>query len=109
MKKFKLLALALLISTTSLLASNIENADSKDGIRNEIVKLLKTPDFRLENDLTVTIEFTFSSEGEVVVLSVDSKDKNILDYIRKNLNYKKIENPGKRDKRYTMPIKVKSN
>ena len=109
MRKFKLLALAIVISTSSLFATDFNESDSKDGMRNQIVKLLKTPDFTLANDLTVTIEFTFSSAGEIVVLSVDSKDNNILDYIRKNLNYKKIENPGKRDKRYTMPIKVKSN
>lgn len=109
MRKFKLLALALVISTTSLFATDSNESDNKDGMRNQIVKLLKTPDFTLAKDLTVTIEFTFSSAGEIVVLSVDSKDNDILDYIRKNLNYKKILNPGERDKHYSMPIKVKSN
>lgn len=108
MKKFKLLALALAISTTSLFATNFDDAGIKEGMRNQIVKLLNTPDFTVENDIDVNITFTFSSEGEIVVLSVDSKDEDILKYIRKNLNYKKIENPGKRDKHYSMPIKVKS-
>ena len=81
---------------------------SKKGMRTQIVKLLNTPDFTIENDIQVNITFTFSSEGEIVVLSVDSKDRDVLKYIRKNLNYKKIQNPGKRDKLYSMPIKVKS-
>lgn len=109
MRKFKLLALALVISTTSLFATDSNESDNKDGMRNQIAKLLKAPDFTLDNDLTVTIEFTFSSEGDIVVLKVDSKDSNILNYIRKNLNYKKIKNPGERDKHYSMPIKVIPN
>jgi len=44
-----------------------------------------------------------------VVLGVDSKNSDVLKYIRKNLNYKKIENPGERDKLYTMPLKLTSS
>lgn len=107
MKKLKLFTLALLLGTAGLFASEIEkNKISNDGIRAEIVQLLKAPDFSLENELNVTLTFTFSSEGELVVLNVDSKDPNVLDYIRKNLNYQKIENSGVRDKVYTMPIKI---
>ena len=108
MRKFKLLALALLIGTASIFATEMNPDSSKKGMRTQIVKLLNTPDFTIENDIQVNITFTFSSEGEIVVLSVDSKDRDVLKYIRKNLNYKKIQNPGKRDKLYSMPIKVKS-
>jgi len=108
MKKLKLLTLALIIGTSSLFAANIEEDISKDKMRSEIVKLLEKPDFIVENEIYVNITFTFSSEGEVVVLNVDSKNPDILNYIRKNLNYKKIKNPGVRDKIYNMPITVKS-
>jgi hypothetical protein len=109
MKKFKLFALAMLIGTAGLFASELENSNpSNDGMRNEIVQLLKTPDFTVPTEINVTISFTFSSEGELVVLSVDSKNSDVLKYIRKNLNYKKIESPGERDKLYTMPLKLTS-
>jgi len=109
MKKLKLFTLALLIGTVGLFASEIENSVTpKDDIRGEIAELLKSPDFTLEKDINVTITFTFSSEGELVVLGVNSKNSDVLNYIRKNLNYKKIENPGKRDKIYTMPLKLAS-
>ena len=109
MKKLKLFALAMLIGTTGLFASEFENTNmKKDAMRDQIVELLKTPNFALSTDIKVTITFTFSSEGELVVLNVDSKNSNVLKYIRENLNYKKIENPGKRDKLYTMPLKLKS-
>ena len=107
MRKFKLMALALVIGTASLFAANGEDLkEPTKKIRAQIVSLLHAPDFTVENETTVNLTFTFSSEGEVVVLNVDSKDKNVLNYIRKNLNYKKIENPGERDKLYTMPIKI---
>ena len=107
MKKFKLLALALVIGTASLFATNGENLkEPNKKIRTQIVNLLQAPNFIIENEISVAITFTFSSEGEIVVLNVDTRDKNILNYVRENLNYKKVEKPGERDEIYTMPLKV---
>lgn len=102
-----LVALALVIGTASLVASNTGDSDApKDEIRNEIVKLLKTPSFEVNYEINVNISFTFSSEGEIVVLNVDSKDSDVLNYIRENLNYKKIKNPGEKGKLYKMPLTI---
>lgn len=107
MKKFKLLALALVIGTASLFATNGNDLiEPNKKIRTQIVNLLEAPNFIIENETKVIISFTFNSEGEIVVLTVDTRDKNILNYIRENLNNKKVENPGERDKLYTMPLKV---
>jgi len=106
MRKFKLLTLALVIGSASLFAASTEAEASKNEIRTQIAKLLQTPDFDIENEMTVNISFTFSSDGEVVVLNVDSRNRNVLNYVRKNLNYKRIQNPGERDKLYTMPLKI---
>ncbi len=107
MKKFKLMALALVIGTASLFAANGESTkEPTKEIRNQIVSLLQAPDFIVENETVVTLTFTFSSQGEIVILNVDTRDKNILNYVRKNLNYKKVDRPGERDKIYTMPLKV---
>ena len=109
MRKFKLLALALVIGTASLFATNVDNPDvPKKEIRNQIISLLKAPNFSVIDEIIVNISFTFSSEGEIVVLNVDSKNSDVLNFIRKNLNYKKIKNPGERDKLYTMPLKMKA-
>ncbi|MFK5958294.1 MAG: hypothetical protein QM495_05400 [Lutibacter sp.] len=107
MRKFKVLALALVIGTVSLFAVNGEDPkEANKKIRSQIVSLLQAPDFIIENETTVMLMFTFSSQGEVVVLNVDSRDKNILNYVREHLNYKKVDNPGERDKLYTIPLKV---
>lgn len=108
MKKFKLMALALVIGTSSLFAINSSKPESPTNtIRTEIVKLLKAPELLIKKELNIVLTFTFSSEGEIVVLNVNTKNKEVLDFIRKNLNYHKIENPGERDKIYTIPLKMK--
>jgi hypothetical protein len=109
MRTLKLFALAMLIGTAGMFAAETANPDvPKKVIRNQIVDLLETPKFAVDKDMTVNITFTFSSEGEIVVLNVDSKNREVLKYIRKNLNYQKLDNPGERDKIYTMPLKVAS-
>jgi hypothetical protein len=109
MRKLMLMAFALVIGTASLFATNIGDEETpKDEIRDQIVELLKTPSFAVDHDYNVNISFTFSSKGEIVVLSVDSNDRNVLNYVRENLNYKKIQNPGEKDKLYKMPLKMKT-
>jgi len=108
MKKIKLFALAFVIGTAGLFATELVNPTPKKEIRTQIVKLLKTPRFAVPNDIELTVTFTFSSEGELVVLDVDSNNRDVLKYVRKHMNYKKIQNPGERDKMYTMPIKLTS-
>lgn len=107
MKKFKVLALALVIGTSSLFAANGNDLkEPNKKMRSEIISLLQAPILNIEVETIVTITFTFSSEGEVVILNVDSRNKDILNYVRENLNYKKIESSGEQNKLYTMPLKV---
>ena len=105
MKKFMLVALALVIGTASVMAKDF-TPEPKKEIRTQIVKLLDTPNFTLQEDINVLVTFTFSSEGEIVVLDINSKRREVLKYVRKNLNYKKIQNPGERDKLYEMPLTI---
>ena len=42
-----------------------------------------------------------------MILKVQSMDKDVLDFVRENLNGKKIENPGKSKKKYEMFITIK--
>ena len=107
MRKLILTALALVITTTTLFATNANPDDDNKNIRSQIIKLMDAPDFSINEETTVLITFTFDSEGEIIVLSVDSKDSKVLNYVRKNLNHKVISNPGERDKLYSFPLTVK--
>lgn len=107
MKKFKITAIALLIGVGSLFATETNKFDAPTKeIRNQIINLLGTPEFVLQDEMTVLISFTFSSNGEIVVLNVNSSNKDVLNFIRENLNYKAINNPGEKDKLYTIPLKI---
>lgn len=111
MRKLQMLALALVIGVSSAFATTASfDPDPemlKKEIRSQIADLLEDVDFTVNEAKTVNLTFTFSSEGEIVILKVDSSDRNVLKYVRENLNYKKIETPGSRDKVYTMPLTIK--
>ena len=108
MNKFRLVAIALVFGTTSLFASTIITPDvSKDEIRAQIIELVENSETIIENQVVVHVTFTFSTSGEIVVLKVNSTDKKVLSFIRETLNNKKLENPGKTYRHYTMAINVK--
>ena len=108
MNKFRLLAIALVLGTTSLLANTIINPEvSRDEIRKQIVELVGNSKVSIDDITTVNVTFTFSSEGEIVVLKVDSRDEQVLNFVRKNLNSKKLEKPGKANRHFSMPITIK--
>lgn len=114
MKKLKLLALAFVIGTASLFATN-EPADiPTKEIRTQVVDLFKTPNFNVEKDYNLKIIFTFNSEGEIVVQSVYSIDKNnrkidkdVSNYIHKTMDHKMIQTPGEFNRAFTLPLKIK--
>ena len=104
MKNLKLFAVALFGMTTLFASEGIE--DRKE-IRNQVVDLFDDAKFETKKDFKIDFTFTFNQNGEIVVLKVGSSREDIKDYIRKNVNYKKIENPGTQNQIYNMPIKVK--
>ena len=104
MKTLKLFAVALFGMTTVFASEGIE--DRKE-IRNQVVDLFEDAKFETEKDFKIDFTFTFNKKGEIVVLKVGSSREDIKDYIRKNVNYQKIENPGTQNQIYNMPIKVK--
>jgi len=105
MKNLKLFTVAFLFGMTTLVAS--DNIEDREEIRNQVVELFDGAKFATENDFKVEFTFTFNQKGEIVVLKVDSNRKDIKDYIRKNVNYKKIAVPGNQNQKYRMPINVK--
>ncbi|WP_157961116.1 hypothetical protein [Lutibacter citreus] len=109
MKKFKLMTLAILIGTSSLFAMTSNPDLVKKEIRTEIINLLKTPDFQVDKEINILMTFTFSSEGKIIVLDVNTKNNDVLNYIRKNINHKKINNASITGKKYIMPLKLKAS
>lgn len=108
MNKFKLLAIAFVLGTTSLFANNIVNPEvSKDEIRQQIIELVQHSVNTIDNQVTVNVTFTFSTSGEIVVKKVSSTDKEVLAFIRENINSKVLAKPGRANRNFTMPIVIK--
>lgn len=62
-------------------------------VQTEIQKILqKYPhQFAIEEDYVVYVEITMNDNNEIIVLEMDCEDKEITQYIRNTLNYKKIK------------------
>lgn len=106
MNKLRLLAFAFVLGTTSLFA-NVNPDVSKDEIRQQIIELVKVADNTIATETAVTVIFSFSSEGEIVILKVDSIDQDVISFVRENLNGKTVENPAKPGRNFTMSIVLK--
>ena len=107
MKRMKLLALALVIGTTSLFAtSSIDDDVPAKLIGTQVAELFDTPEFEVGEDLVVNITFTFNSNGEIVVLNVDSKNYEVLKYVRKYMNHKHIQIPGEPNREFILPLRI---
>lgn len=111
-----ILVFALIVGTSSLLASNGTNepkvkltfsinseseivvlaVDSKKSdilnfVRNDVNgKKIKGKNFKTGKANKVTITFRVDSESKIVILDVDSNNTDILNYVRQNLNGKTI-------------------
>lgn len=110
MKSLKLLALAILIGGTSIFASEIKDPDPVTPIpllRAQIIELLPDAFFGDIDESLVKVYFTYGSEGEIVVLKVDTTNKLVKQYIRRYLNQRKVDQPGEIGKLYYLPLKIK--
>lgn len=107
MNKFKLVLVALVFGTVTMFASTAKPNVSKEEIKQQVVELVAQADSTISVATTVKVTFAFSTEGEIIVKKIDSKNKEVIAFIRENLNSKKLENPGKIKKDYTMSIELK--
>ena len=106
MKNLKVLSFALLIATSSLFATEIVPDIPAKQIRTQVADLFQTPEFNLDEDTIVNISFTFSSEGSIVLLKIDSTDKEVLNYVSKYMNHKMIQTPGEKNRIFTFPLRI---
>lgn len=83
----------------ALFLSVVMSANTKkpviDGVeselRTEIIKLLKDSKFEFDN-LKATVEFIINGQGELVVLNIDSKNSEVVNFIKNKLNYRFVTN-----------------
>lgn len=115
MRKLSLVvAAALLLSAGNVFAtegpSSIENPNAK--ISTQIESLLEEHNgYNLgdADELSATVKFMLNEENEIVVLTVDSQDERLEDFVKARLNYETVADQNlKVGKVYKIPIRVRA-
>ncbi len=110
MKSLKFLFLALAIGFSSLASAH--NHDPKksgdpQSIAKELQSMLKGPHMVIYKDLKADVAFTVNKDNEVVVLSVDSDNEYIKEFVKERLNYKKLQSKVDQDLvEYKLPLRI---
>lgn len=107
MKKLAVVFFVFAMSVTTTFANNDDDKrkEGEKALRTQIVKLLGN----YNSNQTVEAEVTFmiNRKGEIIVLSVDSLDRDIERYVKTTLNYQAVSKlVVKRMKVFKLPIKI---
>jgi len=109
MKSLKLFALALVLFTINVSAAVIEPIKPTDELRIEIVDLIGSS-FMLEmseSEYSAEVLFTVNSKKELIILSVESENEEMEYYLKRKLNYKKVDHrPSQPGEIYLLPVKM---
>lgn len=111
MRKFSLtLVAAMLFSTGSLLANNMDKVGPAKSLSIQISEMLKKNNFNQDDfEKTAQVRFTLNEDGEIVILSVDTDCKDLEYFVKNRLNYKKVVVDNVQEgKIYTIPVRIES-
>ena len=109
MKNVKLFILALGLFTLNLSAANLNPVKPTDDLRFEMVDLIGSNfmDEMLQDEYDADVLFTVNANRELIVLSVDSESAELETYLKRKLNYKKVNHkPSKHGEIYLLPVKM---
>jgi len=108
MRTFKTLLLGSALVFSSVFYVNATELPTEPtSIAIEVGKLLKNPQFSIDQEQQVSVRITFNQDNEMVVLFVDSNNEMIKSYIKNRLNYKKLsEDILVQDKTYIVPVRI---
>lgn len=104
MTSIKMLLLTVMITFSTVLSAS---TTPKKTIESDIAKRLEHPTFILEQDVVTNVTFVINKKNEIVILSVDSDNVTIVDYIKTRLNYTKVSDATyNRNLKYILPVKL---
>ncbi len=109
MKKVKviLVALTLMLGTLFTTAATTTN-ELKTPFSAEIENLLDDNNLLLGVDVFATITFVVNTEGELVLLDVDTDNQLVKQLIKERLSYYKIKAKMQKGKEYKVPVRIVS-
>lgn len=109
MKSYKLILLVCAVFLLNVATAFSNPIKPTDELREEIVDIIGFSflDDYEEDEYSAEVLFTVNSEQELIVLSVSSVSEDAEDYLRKKLNYKKVDHtPSEYGEIYLLPVNV---
>ncbi len=109
MRKISLVVVAAaMFAVGSVSANNNPTpSSSKSELASQIHKMLSDNNFAIGDDLTADVRFMVNSDGEIVVISVDTTNNELEGFVKGRLNYKKVKSDGAvTGKTYTVPVRI---
>ena len=110
MRTIKTLLLAVVIIFGSVLTANAKTEPTKDQqaiIAKRFERILKYPEFDVNKETLVKVTFMFNNDNEMVILSVDSKNKDVSSFIKTTFNYQGLSLDGmNKNEEYVLPIRL---
>ena len=113
MRQLKALLLAVTLTFSSVLMASTTpekpSTTESSKITVKIERFLKNPSFDVDYEMKANVTLTLNKNNELVVLSVDSDDDKMENFIKSRLNYRKIS--GSYDTlngKFIVPVRVTS-
>ena len=108
MKQLKTLLLAVLITASSVLSASNEDKKPDSGVITVAIgKLLKDPSFLVDKDIVADVTLILNKNNELVVLSVDSNELYVENFIKSRLNYKELPATfTSKERTFKVPVRV---
>ena len=110
MKNLKLfIATFALVFAVQVSANNEKPIKVTAQLQSELIELMGTKvPFSLHNgELTAEVLFTVNSQGEVIILKIESDSPEAEKYIKKRINYKKVSHrTTKPGEVYMLPVRI---
>lgn len=109
MKFLKLFVLAIALFTVNISFANPNPVKPSEQLRFEMVELIGSGYMEdMDTDqYKAEVLFTVNNNSELIILSVDSEDYGLESYLKRRLNYKKVNHrPTKNGEIYLLPVKM---
>ena len=102
-----LIVLAFTFSNVIFANSTVKEKE-RSTIVADVAERLESPKFELEKDVSAEVIIVINKKNQMVVLSVDSENEEIANYIKHRLNYSEVSvELLEKGKTYTIPVKLR--
>ncbi|WP_396601019.1 hypothetical protein [Algibacter sp. R77976] len=107
MKTIKTILLATILVFSSHVSANTERPKNEPiSVEEQIKALLKNSDLAIYNDVAIKLKFKLNESNEIIVLTNNSNDDDISEFIKKRLYLKELSiDKNNASEFYYIPVK----